>query len=169
MILQGKAAWVFPDSFDVDYIIGTPNIGLTDLKQITACLMKDFDPEFLDSCAPGDMLIAGKSFGYGHAHPQPMAGMREIGIRCVVAESYLFPFFRSELASGMMLFTCPGITACVRRGDKLQIDTERSLVTNLTTGECLALKPLRGYPAELLEAGGVVEYLRRQQPELDGR
>ena len=103
MILQGKAAWVFPDSFDVDYIIGIPNIGLTDLKQITACLMKDFDPEFLDSCAPGDMLIAGKSFGYGHAHPQPMAGMREIGIRCVVAESYLFPFFRSELASGMML------------------------------------------------------------------
>ena len=98
-----------------------------------------------------------------------MAGMREIGIRCVVAESYLFPFFRSELASGMMLFTCPGITACVRCGDKLQIDTERSLVTNLTTGECLALKPLRGYPAELLEAGGVVEYLRRQQPELDGR
>ena len=81
MILQGKAAWVFPDSFDVDYIIGIPNIGLTDLKQITACLMKDFDPEFLDSCAPGDMLIAGKSFGYGHAHPQPMAGMREIGIR----------------------------------------------------------------------------------------
>ena len=74
MILQGKAAWVFPDSFDVDYIIGIPNIGLTDLKQITACLMKDFDPEFLDSCAPGDMLIAGKSFGYGHAHPQPMAG-----------------------------------------------------------------------------------------------
>ena len=105
MILQGKAAWAFPDSFDVDYIIGIPNIGLTDLKQITACLMKDFDPEFLDSCAPGDMLIAGKSFGYGHAHPQPMAGMREIGIRCVVAESYLFPFFRSELASGMMLFT----------------------------------------------------------------
>lgn len=169
MILQGKAAWVFPDSFDVDYIIGILNIGLTDLKQITACLMKDFDPEFLDSCAPGDMLIAGKSFGYGHAHPQPMAGMREIGIRCVVAESYLFPFFRSELASSMMLFTCPGITACVRRGDKLQINTERSLATNLTTGECLALKPLRGYPAELLEAGGVVEYLRRQQPELDGR
>lgn len=51
----------------------------------------------------------------------------------------------------------------------MQIDTERSLVTNLTTGKCLALKPLRGYPAELLEAGGVVEYLRRQQPELDGR
>ena len=105
MILQGKAAWVFPDSFDVDYIIGIPNIGLTDLKQITACLMKDFDPEFLDSCAPGDMLIAGKSFGYGHAHPQPMAGMREIGIRCVVAESYLFPFSRSELASGVVLYT----------------------------------------------------------------
>lgn len=37
-----------------------------------------------------------------------MAGMREIGIRCVVAESYLFPFFRSELASGMMLFILPG-------------------------------------------------------------
>ena len=34
MILQGKAAWVFPDSFDVDYIIGIPNIGLTDLLQI---------------------------------------------------------------------------------------------------------------------------------------
>ncbi len=64
--------------------------------------------------------------------------------------------------------TCPGITACVRRGDKLQIDTERSLVTTHDR-RMLALKPLRGYPAELLEASGVVSYLRRQQPGLDGR
>ena len=52
---------------------------------------------------------------------------------------------------------------------ELQSKTERSRGTSRTTGECRALKPLRGYPAELLEAGGVVEYLRRQQPELDGR
>ena len=81
MILQGKAAWVFPDSFDVDYIIGIPNIGLTDLKQITACLMKDFDPEFLDSCAPGDMLIAGKSFGYaGDRDPLRRCGILSVPI-----------------------------------------------------------------------------------------
>lgn len=161
MILTGKAAWVFPDNFDVDYIVGIPNIGLQDMEDIVHCLMKDFAPDFLTRVSKGDILVAGRNFGYGHAHPQPMAGMRRIGITCVVAESYAFPFYRSELASGMKLFTCPGVTRLAAAGERLAIDTQACTVKNLDAEKSLPMKPFTGYPLELLRAGGVAPYLQR--------
>ena len=88
MTITGRAAWVYPDHFDVDFIIGAANIGLQEPEEIVRCLMKEYEPDFLEKAAPGDLLVAGKNFGYGHGHPQPMMGMRHIGITCVVAESF---------------------------------------------------------------------------------
>lgn len=159
MTVTGRTAWVFPDHFDVDYIIGVPNISLQDPEEITRCLMRDYDPGFLERIAPGDLLVAGKNFGYGHAHPQPMLGMRHVGIRCVVAESYAFPFYRSELASGMKLFTCPGIAGVAEQGDLLTVDTEAGRVTIPGKGS-LPLAPLGKYPLEVMSVGGAVPYLK---------
>ena len=35
MKIHGNAAWVFPDNFDIDYIIGIQNIGLQSVADIT--------------------------------------------------------------------------------------------------------------------------------------
>lgn len=157
---SGKIAWVFPHNYDVDYIIGIPNIGLRDIRQIVDCLMRDQDPDFLQQVSAGDILVAGKNFGYGHAHPQPMEGMRAVGISTIIAESYTFPFYRSELASGMKMYVCSDITKYCRRGETLIIDTDENAVI-LQSGERLNLKPLQDYPMRLMENDGVVSYIEK--------
>lgn len=159
MKIHGNAAWVFPDNFDIDYIIGIQNIGLQSVADITNCLMRDFDSNFSQHISPGDILIGGKSFGYGHAHPQPMIGMRAVGIHCVIAESYTFPFYRSELASGMKLLICPDITKYVKRGDPIWADTQSGEVT-LGNGDTLPLLKVDDYPNQLMELGGVVPLIK---------
>ena len=159
MTITGRAAWVYPDHFDVDFIIGAANIGLQEPEEIARCLMKEYEPDFLEKAAPGDLLVAGKNFGYGHGHPQPMMGLRHIGITCVVAESFAFPFYRSELASGMKLFVCPGVAWLAERGDYLTIDVQRGTVSIPGKGS-LPLAPLGRYPLEVMKAGGVIPHLK---------
>ena len=153
MILQGRAAWIFPDNFDFDFIVGVKNISTLDLEILKQDVMKDFEPDFAQKIRPGDILIGGRNFGYGHHHPQSMRGLRALGINTVIAESMFHPLYRGELASGSHFFTCPGITKEVSRWDELYLNTDDSILINQTTGRTLALEPVGSYPLYLMEHG----------------
>jgi len=159
-IFKGCAAWVFEDNFDVDLIVGVKNISTTDMTMLKADVMQSYDKKFKESVKKGDFLVGGSNFGYGHPHPQAMMVMRELGIHAVIAKSFAFPFFRSELASGMALITCPDALKKVSRWDELELDIEKEVLINLSTGERLTLDPIPPVILELINAGGVVNYLR---------
>ena len=134
---EGKAAWIFPDHFDADLIVGVQHISEVNIEKFLPLTMKQYDPDFLNQVAKGDILVAGKNFGYGHPHFQGMASMRKLGMWCIVAESFAPGFFRSEVVSGMALLTVPGITGKVKRFDRLKVEFDQGLVHNLETGETI--------------------------------
>lgn len=162
MVIGGRVAWVFGDNFDVDFIVGIENISTTDIDRLVANLMTAYDANFRQFVAGGDILIGGKNFGYGHPHPQSMMGMRAIGINCVVAESYAFPFYRSELASGMKLFECPGITGAVERGDHIEVSPAELTVFNKTSGKQYRMNVIPDIPLRIMEKGGLLPFLKEE-------
>ena len=133
-----------------------------DLEALKRDVMKDFEPDFAQKIRPGDFLIGGRNFGYGHHHPQSMRGLRALGINTVIAESMFHPLYRGELASGSQFFTSPGITKEVSRWDELYLDTDGPLLLNQTTGKRLALEPVGAYPLYLMEYG-TLEFIRAIQ------
>ena len=80
LVYEGKVAWIFPDNFDVDLIVGVQHIKETNPEKFLPLTMKEYEPNFLEQVAKGDILVAGKNFGYGHPHFQGMAAMRKIGL-----------------------------------------------------------------------------------------
>jgi len=134
---EGKAVWIFPDHFDVDLIVGVQHIKEVNIEKFLPLTLKEYDPDFLNTVAKGDILVAGRNFGYGHPHFQGMAAMRKLGIWCILAESFAPAFFRSEIVSGMALLTVPGITEKVKRFDRLKVEYDRGLVQNLESGELI--------------------------------
>ena len=153
MTFQGRAAWIFPDNYDADFIVGIENIGTLDVEVLKRAVMKDYEPDFTDKIREGDILIAGRNFGYGHPHPQPMRGMRGWGISVVVAESFYHVFYRGEVASGSKLFVCPGITKNVERWDEIYLDTEKGVLINKTQDKTLDMEPIGKYPKYIMEHG----------------
>ena len=94
--LRGRVAFVFEEAdFDVDQIVGVENIRLTDPDALAACAMRRFDPGFAEQVEPGDVVVGAENFGYGHPHFAPMIGLRRLGVRAVIAES-----FRHRLLAG---------------------------------------------------------------------
>jgi len=164
--LRGRVAWVFEeDDYDIDLIVGVRNIKITDVKELAALAMSDYTPGFAASVSKGDLLVGGENFGYGHPHYPAMRAMRHLGISAVIADSFSPGFFRGEMSMGFPLVTCPGIRAAVARGDELTVDWTTSEVKNLRTGQTLALQPFAASERGMLEAGGLIPYLKRRMAQ----
>ena len=159
--LRGRAAWIFEeDDYDIDLIIGVRNIKITDVKELAGLAMSDYVPDFASTVHQGDMLIGGHNFGYGHPHYPAMRAMRHLGISCVIAESFSPGFFRGEMSMGFPLVTCPGIRAAVTRGDALEVNWDTDAVCNVRTGQKLPLQPFSASERGMLDAGGLIPYLK---------
>ncbi len=161
--LRGRVAWVFEeDDYDIDLIIGVRNIKITDIEALAALAMSDYAPDFAATVRRGDLLIGGHNFGYGHPHYPAMRAMRHLGIAAVIAESFSPGFFRGETSMGFPLVTCPGIRDAAARGDELAVDWRAGEVRNLRSEQVLALQPFSASERGMLEAGGLVPYLKRR-------
>ncbi len=161
--LRGRVAWIFPeDDFDVDQIVGVKNIKISDVGELAALAMQDRDPGFARAVLPGDLLVGGRNFGYGHPHYPPMRAMRHLGIRGVIAESFAPGFWRGEISMGFPLIAAEGIVAAVQRWDDLAVDWLAGTVSNHRSGAVLAFAPLALADRRMLEFGGLDGYLKQR-------
>lgn len=161
--LKGRVAWVFAEeSFDVDLIVGVKNIKITDIAELAKAAMEAYDPDFAASVRPGDMIIGGGNFGYGHPHYPPLRALAHLGLRGIVAESFSPGFWRGEISMGTPLVSCPGILGLVKRWDEIAVSWADGTLRNLTQGTALPFEPLSAADRLMVETGGLVPYLKAQ-------
>ncbi|MCZ7620820.1 MAG: 3-isopropylmalate dehydratase [Myxococcota bacterium] len=160
--LAGRVAFIFEErDFDVDQIIGVKNIKIQDVSELAALAMQAYDPDFQKHVRPGDVLVGAENFGYGHPHYPPMRAMRHLGIAGVIAESFSPGYWRGEISMGFPQVSCPGILGFVERWDDVEVDWAAGVVRNLTRKQEIAFEPLSRADRRMLEAGGLVPYLKQ--------
>lgn len=160
--LRGRIAFIFEETdFDVDQIVGVKNIKITDIDELAAAAMQGYDSEFKGKVRKGDLLVGNVNFGYGHPHYPPMRAMRHLGIAGVIAESFSPGYWRGEISMGFPQVSCPGILGLVKRWDEVEVDWDAGEVRNLTAGRSLRFEPLALADCRMLEAGGLVPYLKQ--------
>jgi 3-isopropylmalate/(R)-2-methylmalate dehydratase small subunit len=160
--LKGRVAFVFEErDFDVDQIIGVKNIKIQDVAELAALAMQSYDPEFQSKVRVGDIVVGADNFGYGHPHYPPMRAMRHLGIAGVIAESFSPGYWRGEISMGFPQVSCSGILGFVQRWDDIEVDWAGGVVRNLTQNKEIAFEPLSRGDRQMLEAGGLVPYLKQ--------
>src|SRR5688572_20149398 len=117
------------------------------------------DDEFI---SPYKIIVGGKNFGCGSSREHAPIALAAAGIQAVVAEFYARIFFRNAVNGGYLVPFESEQRLCERvcTGDELEIDTAHGKLTNRTTGETWALKPL-GEVGPIIEAGGLFPYARK--------
>jgi 3-isopropylmalate/(R)-2-methylmalate dehydratase small subunit len=160
--LKGRVAFVFEeDDFDIDQIVGVKNIKIQDVDELASLAMTSYDPDFAKTVRPGDLVVGGHNFGYGHPHYPPMRALRHLGITGVIAESFSPGYWRGEISMGFPQASCPGIRKLVARWDEIEVDWQAGIVRNLTKDAELPFEPLARADTLMLEAGGLVPYLKQ--------
>jgi 3-isopropylmalate/(R)-2-methylmalate dehydratase small subunit len=158
--IEGRC-WVFGDDVDTDTIIPTRYVPLRDPVAMAKHAMEPANPVFAANCRPGDIVVAGHSFGAGSSREAAALVFVTLGMGAIVAESYARIFFRNAINNGLYAVEAPGVHSIVRDGEALRIDLPQGIVQNPMTGAAVATSP---WPAEILalvEAGGLVPFLKR--------
>ena len=79
--------------------MGSKYIAEKDPEILGEVCLRDYDPEFVNRVQPGDIMIAGKNFGYGHPHQQGIVSLKKKGVAALIAESFYPLWYVSRIAS----------------------------------------------------------------------
>jgi len=160
-IVRGRV-WKFGDDVNTDVIYPGKYLPLTDPEEMAAHAFEGVRPEFAKEVKQGDIVVAGRYFGCGSSREQAATCLRALGVGVVVAESFARIFYRNAINQGLPILVCPGISEQVEEGQELEVDLRRGSVKNLTTGAVLQAQPLPEFVLGILEAGGLIPWLRRR-------
>ncbi len=158
MILKGRA-WKFGDDISTDHIAPGRYFHLrSNLPELAKHVLEDADPEFAKKVQKGDFVVAGRNFGLGSSREHAPRIIKLAGVSAVIAKSFARIFFRNAINVGL-----PAVqinTDEINAGDELELDLSKGTLKNLTSGKEYSFPPLPEMMRKILEAGGLVEYIK---------
>jgi 3-isopropylmalate/(R)-2-methylmalate dehydratase small subunit len=121
-------------------------------------------PEFPKKMNRDDVWVGGSNLGCSSSRNAPLF-LRKKGIGVILCHSASRIFYRNALNSGLPIFEIGDEVEKIRMGDRVRVDILKGLVENLTTGQSIQAKPLPGFIMEILNAGGITEYILSRKSE----
>jgi 3-isopropylmalate/(R)-2-methylmalate dehydratase small subunit len=153
-------AWVFGDRIDTDLLAPGHLMKLPAEEMARHCLAA-IAPGFAGSVRPGDIVVAGRSFGIGSSREQAAVSLKLLGVGAILAQSFGKIFWRNALNLGLAALVMPQ-AAEIADGDRLTVDAEAGRVENLTTGAVHDIQPLPPHLLGIVRAGGLMPYLKER-------
>lgn len=161
MAIRGRV-WKFKDDIDTDAIIPARYLVTTDPKELAKHVMEDADPSFPSKVREGDILVAGKNFGCGSSREHAPLAIKGAGIAAIIAESFARIFYRNAINLGLLIIESPEAAKDIKEGEEVEIDVDRGVIRNLTTGKEYSFRPLPESLQAIMKAGGLMEYARER-------
>jgi len=152
-------AWVFGDDLDTDQIVpgryAPFMVGQDKFHLYAFC---DARPGFAKEVRAGDILVGGENFGCGSSREYAVAALAKLGVGGIVAKSFARIFFRNCVNLGIPVVESDEPATLVRDGDEVALDFVAGVLRS-PAGDA-RLRPVAPFAREILDAGGVVAYLR---------
>lgn len=155
-------AHVHGDHVDTDVIIPARHCTTMNEAELASHCLEDLDPSFVDESEAGDFIVAGINFGCGSSREQAPLAIKGAGVAGVIARSFARIFFRNAVNVGLPVYECPEAVDAIQEGDRLQVDPEAGRIVNETRGEQYEVASYPPAVLEIIEAGGMVPYVRQK-------
>jgi 3-isopropylmalate/(R)-2-methylmalate dehydratase small subunit len=159
LTLTRHRVWAFGADIDTDQLAPGAYMKLG-IEGIAPHCLEGVRADFAPQVQRGDVIAAGPNFGIGSSREQAAGALVQLGVRAVIAPSFSGLFFRNAFNLGLLLLTCPE-AARLREGEHITLDLQVLTVTT-AQGETLHCEPIPGFLLEMVEAGGLLNQLRRR-------
>ncbi len=160
-VFKGRALKV-GDNIDTDVIIPARYLVTFDPKELGEHCLEGISPEFPRRIEKGNILVAGENFGCGSSREHAPLAIKGAGISCVVAKSFARIFFRNSINVALPILEAPEAVEEIKQGDEVEVNLEEGLVRNLSTGKTYRTKPFPPFVKEIMEAGGLINFVKRR-------
>ena len=154
------------DNVDTDAILPGRYLALKDPAALGAHCLEALDPGFRARVQPGDILVAGRTFGTGSSREHAVLALKAVGIVAIVVASAARIFFRNAINLGLPVLTCPEAAAAL---DPLAPATIDPAIPSIRQGARSWLaQPLGPEVLAILGAGGLMAKVRRDLARQSG-
>lgn len=164
MILKGLVH-KYGANVDTDVIIPARYLNVSDPLELAKHCMEDIDGQFVKKVKAGDIIMAGTNFGCGSSREHAPLSIKSAGVSCVIAKSFARIFFRNAINIGLPLLECTECVEKTRAGDTLEVDLATGKIVNLSSGLVFTAKPYPDFMAELIKAGGLIDFTKNKLAE----
>ena len=161
MKLQGRA-WKFGDNVDTDLIIPARYLNSSDKDELARNCFADVRPGFVEMISPGDIIVAGNNFGSGSSREHAPLVIKGAGISVVIAQSFARIFYRNAFNIGLPIVESKEAPLSMREGNEVSVDLATGEIVIVDTGERFLAKPVPGFLREIVNAGGLVHYIKKK-------
>lgn len=163
MRIEGTVLRVLPRDVNTDEIIsGKYKYDELDLEKLAVHTFEAIDRSFYEDAkrTENPILVARENFGCGSSREQAPQVLKACGIKCIIADSFARIFYRNSFNIGLPLVECPGFEAS--QGDRVVVDLSAGEVRNLSSGKTYSFRPIPEFMMRILEAGGLLNYLKKE-------
>ena len=160
-MLKGKVHKYGAD-VDTDVIIPARYLNVSEPAELAKHCMEDIDEDFVSKVKPGDIIMATTNFGCGSSREHAPLAIKAAGISCIIAKTFARIFFRNAINIGLPLLECEEAVDKTEAGDILEVELASGRIKNQTSGMVFTAKPYPDFMAELIAAGGLIEYTKRR-------
>ena len=126
--------------------------------------MEGLVSDFKSKANAGDFILGGTNFGCGSSREHAPIAIKGCGISAVIAESFARIFYRNATNVGVPLLEAPGVSELIEDGEEIEVDMEKGLIIS-ESGKEIEFKKLPPFMLEILESGGLINYLKNQKDE----
>ena len=152
----------YGDHVDTDVIIPARYLNTADPAELAAHCMEDLDKAFKQKSQTRKVIVAGRNFGCGSSREHAPIAIKASGISVVIADSFARIFYRNSIDIGLPIVECPAAAAAIRDGDEVEADLDSGVIADLTTGETFTAAPLPPFIQEIVNCGGIANYVRKK-------
>ncbi len=154
-------AWKYGDNVNTDVIFpGKYTYTVTGRAEIARHALEDLDPTFAGKVQPGDVVVAGRNWGCGSSREQAATCLVYHGVQVLIAESFSRIFYRNALNCGLLAIVCPAAAQAIQPGETVTVSPAANAIT--CRAGIFHFPPFSPSVMGMVEAGGLVEYVKRQ-------
>ena len=161
-LIRGRV-YKFGDNINSDIIIPGRYLIYIEPEKLAQHAFEVLGDGFPGKLRAFDIFVAGRNFGCGSAREQAVTAIMGLGIKAVIASSFSRTFYRNAINSGLPIIESPELYDAVAEGDDIEIDLTGTISHK---GRHIPFPKFPDSVRELLELGGLAEYLKAQQHKL---
>lgn len=162
-IIKGKV-WKYGDNINTD-IISPPAYMELSTADASKYAMSPIDADFASKFQKNDILVAGHNFGPGSSRETAPLTLKYLGVNVIVAKSFARIFYRNCINLGILAIETPD-TDNIDKKDILEINYQIGEILNVTKNQKYKCTIIPDHIMEIVNAGGLVEYLKRKSENI---
>ena len=156
--------WRFEGTIDTDVL--APGYYMKSLlPELARHCLEAVRPDFSNSVAEGDVILANSNMGVGSSREQAAEVLKYLGIAAVIAPSFAGIFYRNAINLGLPVFTIDEALMdmpALADGSNVRFDFDTAELRILDDATSISLIPFPDFLKELILDGGLVPHLEKR-------